>query len=195
MASVDDIGGNARGCARQYRGWSNISQILPKTRREWILFKARKIIQVLGHIYFKPILFFRVSLGYFNLQFCLSVSIFVKESYIMDILQNRFKTLAYYSEPEVYDEPIYLFQYNLWNSNILRFLAHSNRGILGAWGFFRIPWISRIQFRENALWPYHLRTKVIFRALSSIYNGAFFSKPCVTLTYLESFHIKNLSNI
>ena len=151
MASVDDIGGNARGCARQYRGWSNISQILPKTRREWILFKARKIIQVLGHIYFKPILFFRVSLGYFNLQFCLSVSIFVKESYIMDILQNRFKTLAYYSEPEVYDEPIYLFQYNLWNSSILRFLTHSNRGILGTWGFFRIPWISRIQFRENTL--------------------------------------------
>ena len=51
-------------CVRQYRGWCIISQA-PK---KWILFKAKKRIQVLGHIHCKRILFFRVSLGYLNFK-------------------------------------------------------------------------------------------------------------------------------
>ena len=51
-------------CVRQYRGWCIIFQA-PK---KWILFKAKKRIQVLGHIHCKRILFFRVSLGYLNFK-------------------------------------------------------------------------------------------------------------------------------
>ena len=39
-----------------------------KSRRKCILFKARKRIQVSGHIHSKHILFFRVSLGYLILE-------------------------------------------------------------------------------------------------------------------------------
>ena len=70
-----------------------------------------------------------------------------------------------------------------------------NLGILRTWDIFRIEWISRIQFTQNFLWPCHLRTRGIFRALSNIYNGAFCSEPCVTLAYLEPLHVQNLRNI
>ena len=48
---------------------------------------------------------------------------------------------------------------------------------------------------HNSLSLYHFRTRGIFRTLSNIYNGAFCSEPCVTLTYLEPWHIQNLRNI
>ena len=43
-------------------------KLFPKTSRKRILFKARKRIQVSGHIHSKHILFFRVFLGYLNLK-------------------------------------------------------------------------------------------------------------------------------
>ena len=43
-------------------------KLFPKTGKKWILFKARKTIQVSGHIHFKNILFFRVSPWYLNLK-------------------------------------------------------------------------------------------------------------------------------
>ena len=48
-------------CLRQYRGWALFRRLFPKTCRKWILFKARKRIQVSGHMHSKHILFFRVS--------------------------------------------------------------------------------------------------------------------------------------
>ena len=41
----------------------------------------------------------------------------------------------------------------------------------------------------------HLRTRDIFRTLLDIYDGAFCSEPCVTLAYLEPWHVQNLRNI
>ena len=43
-------------------------KLFPKAGRKSIFFKARKRIQVSGHIYFEHILFFRVSPGYLNLK-------------------------------------------------------------------------------------------------------------------------------
>ena len=43
-------------------------KVFPKTNKKCILFKARKRIQVSGHIHSKHILFFRVFLGYLNLN-------------------------------------------------------------------------------------------------------------------------------
>ena len=70
-----------------------------------------------------------------------------------------------------------------------------NPGILRTGGIFRIPWISRIQFTQNFLLPCHLRTRVFIRTLSNIYNGTLCSEPCVTLSYLEPWHVQNLNNI
>ena len=39
------------------------------------------------------------------------------------------------------------------------------------------------------------RTQGIFRRLSNIYDGKFYSKPCLTLAYLDLPHIKNPSYI
>ena len=59
----------------------------------------------------------------------------------------------------------------------------------------RISWIFRIQFTQNSLQPCHLRTRGVFRILSSIYNGGFCSVPCVALICLEHWYIQNLRNI
>ena len=68
MNSVGNIGGNI-GCELD----SVVSSILfpklfPKTGRKLILFKARKRIQVSGHVHFEHILFYRVSPGYLNFK-------------------------------------------------------------------------------------------------------------------------------
>ena len=39
------------------------------------------------------------------------------------------------------------------------------------------------------------RTWDIFRTPSNIYNGKFYSQPCVTLAYLETWHIQNPKHI
>ena len=36
------------------------------------------------------------------------------------------------------------------------------------------------------------KLKTLFRTLSSIYYGEFYSEPCVTLAYLEPWHIQNI---
>ena len=40
-----------------------------------------------------------------------------------------------------------------------------------------------------------LRTRGIFRTLSNIYDGKIYSQPCVTLVYLEPWHIQNPRHI
>ena len=39
------------------------------------------------------------------------------------------------------------------------------------------------------------RTRGIFRTLSNIYDGKFYSQPCVTPAYLEPWHIQNPRHI
>ena len=39
------------------------------------------------------------------------------------------------------------------------------------------------------------RTRGIFRTLSNIYDGKFYSQPCVTLAYLEPWNIQNPKHI
>ena len=39
--------------------------------------------------------------------------------------------------------------------------------------------------------PGIFRTQGIFRTLSNIYDGKFYSQPCVTPAYLEPWHIQN----
>ena len=53
MSSVGDIARN-----RQYRGWHIISKVSPKIHRKWILLKARKRIQLSGHLHCEHILIF-----------------------------------------------------------------------------------------------------------------------------------------
>ena len=40
-----------------------------------------------------------------------------------------------------------------------------------------------------------LRTRGIFRTLSNIYDGKIYSQPCVTLVYLDPWHIQNPRHI
>ena len=47
------------------------------------------------------------------------------------------------------------------------------------------------EYRESL----HLKTRGIFRTLPNLYNGAFYSDPCVTLANLEPWYILNLRNI
>ena len=71
-----------------------------------------------------------------------------------------------------------------------------NLGILRTWDIFKILWIYRIQFTVyKFLWPSHLITRGIYQNPIFIYNGPFCSETCVTLTYLEPWHIQNLRNI
>ena len=39
------------------------------------------------------------------------------------------------------------------------------------------------------------RTRRIFRTLSNIYDGKFYSQPCVTPAYLEPWHVRNPRHI
>ena len=39
------------------------------------------------------------------------------------------------------------------------------------------------------------KTQGIFRTQSNIYDGKFYSQPCVILVYLESWHIQNPRHI
>ena len=64
MASID----YTIGVLESIVGGAFFIKLFPKTSRTWILFKARKRIQVSGHILSKHILFFGVFLGHLNLK-------------------------------------------------------------------------------------------------------------------------------
>ena len=68
MNSVGDVGGNIGGELGSIVGSALFLKLFPKTVRKEILFKARKIIQVSGHMHLEHTLFFRVSPGYLNLK-------------------------------------------------------------------------------------------------------------------------------
>ena len=68
MNSVGGVGGNIVSGLDSVVGSALFVKLFPKTGRKRILFKARKRIQVSGHIHFEHILFFRVSPGYLNLK-------------------------------------------------------------------------------------------------------------------------------
>ena len=65
---MGDTGGNIGSELDSVVGSALFLKRFPKTGRKWILLKARKRIQVSGHIHFEHILFFRVSSGYLNLK-------------------------------------------------------------------------------------------------------------------------------
>ena len=68
MNSDGDIEGNIGGEVDSIVDGTLFLKLFPKTRRKWILFNARKRIQVSGHMHFEHILFFRVSPLYLNLE-------------------------------------------------------------------------------------------------------------------------------
>ena len=68
MNSVSDIEGNIGSDLDSVVVSALFLKLFPKTGRKKILFKARKRIQVSGHIHFEHVLFFRVSPGYLNLK-------------------------------------------------------------------------------------------------------------------------------
>ena len=68
MNSVGGVGGNIVSGLDGVVGSPLFVKLFPKTGRKIILFKARKRIQISGHIHFENILFFRVSHGYLNLK-------------------------------------------------------------------------------------------------------------------------------
>ena len=135
---------------------------------------------------------------------------------ILSCFQSRLKTLAY-SEPCQYTlrkSSILRFLIHLISFNILIYLIlnkpqhiqntvnlqntiYTEFTTLLNLSIFRTPWISRIQFTQNSQLFITLPFKDldIFKTLSSIYNGAFCSEPCVTLAYLEPCHNQNLRNI
>ena len=61
MNSASDIGVNISSQLDSIVGGALFLKLFLKTGRKSILFKARKRIQVSGHIHFEDILFFRVS--------------------------------------------------------------------------------------------------------------------------------------
>ena len=68
MNSVSDIEGNIGSDLDSVVVSALFLKLFPKTGRKKILFKARKRIQVSGHIHFEHVLFFRVSPEYMNLK-------------------------------------------------------------------------------------------------------------------------------
>ena len=68
MNSVSDIEGNIGSDLDSVVVSALFLKLFPKTGRKKILFKARKRIQVSGHIHFEHVLFFRVSPGHLNLK-------------------------------------------------------------------------------------------------------------------------------
>ena len=68
MNSVSDIEGNIDSDLDSVVVSALFLKLFPKTGRKKILFKARKRIQVSGHIHFEHVLLFRVSPGYLNLK-------------------------------------------------------------------------------------------------------------------------------
>ena len=59
---VGDIGGNIGGELGSIVGGALFLKLFPKTGRKWIQFKARKRIQVSGHIHFEQIFFLEYPL-------------------------------------------------------------------------------------------------------------------------------------
>ena len=70
------------------------------------------------------------------------------------------------------------------NLGIFTTLVYSSPGRLRAQG---IP--------RNLSKMYDFKTRGTFRILSNIYDGKFYSQPCVTPAYLEPWHIQNPRHI
>ena len=153
-------------------------KLFPKICRKWVLFKARKRIQVSGYIHSKHILFFRVFLGHLKVIWRL----------FPEQLQTSgtYRTWGILRNLSIY--PVKLYHIKI--PDACKVLVYWK-----PWDIFRITWISTIQFTKNFQQPCHLRTRGIFRTLLNIYNGAFCSEPCVTLAYLKPWHVQNLRNI
>ena len=81
----------------------------------------------------------------------------------------------------------YSLHRTLCNLDKIITVAYSNPSILRNQGKWRL---SAEPYNTNIL-----RTQDIFRTLSSIYYGEFYSEPYVTLAYLKPWHIQNRRHI